>query len=722
VEIVDFLLKEGNGSVLVRRLLRRAIEFPEAGIKPNELVYTDETFELRRRQIKRKCSIRFYTEEERDAGCIPPPYNRNGTANAFYITSCLNGTGAMAKLEPLARPFPTSLKQAFDPSALPPRRPLRGMDLYCGGGNFGRGLEEGGAVRNKWAVDYDRDAIHTYHANLANPEETALYFGSVNDLLAAAINGHYSKHVPRPGEVDFISAGSPCQGFSNANQKRLNVTSLRNSSLVASVAAFIDFYRPKYALLENVINMASRSTKSRDENVFSQLLCSLVGLGYQVQQFNLDAWSFGNPQSRSRLFVSIAAPGLKLPPHPAISHSHPAGTGQRALGVAANGLKFGQRRFEPTPFKFVTAAEGTAHLPWIGDGRTQTCISHPDHRLSRNESNLKRILLTQIPYVPRGQSFITAFHAGRLANPLIEGYCWENRHKARHLSKSWQRVNPDGLMPTITTAAQPSCSFTGQSVHWGDPRLISVEEARIAQGFPEQDVLIGYPRTQWKIVGNSVARGVALALGISLREAWLSNGPDADEAGLLAAESGRQEPCQELCHGPLSAASEDISSPLELRSPSNRSDGVLDSGIVASVAAGEPTGKTPEIPAIYEIATPADSPSKRPYVFEGVNDDDVRPTKVARIAIEVPSPLPRLISSPHLLPTPSPESATVAAASPGSQKTADREAGSATVSGLHANLKRLLPASQAHEDAPPTKRRKTSGMPCTRKLRSSRPS
>ncbi len=114
-------------------------------------------------------------------------------------------------------------------------------------------------MRKKWAVDYDRNAIHTYHANLVHPEEMALYFGSANVLLAAAINGKYSKHVPRSGEVDFISAASPCQGFSNANQKRLNVTSLRNSSLVASVAVFIDFYQPKYALLENVINIASRS-------------------------------------------------------------------------------------------------------------------------------------------------------------------------------------------------------------------------------------------------------------------------------------------------------------------------------------------------------------------------------------------------------------------------------------------------------------------------------
>lgn len=82
---------------------------------------------------------------------------------------------------------------------------------------------------------------------------------------------------------------------------------------------------------------------------------------------------------------------------------------------------------------------------------------------------------------------------------------------------------------TITSAAQPYSSLTSRSVHWGDPRLISVEEARIAQGFPEQHVFIGYPRTQWKVVGSSGARGVAPGLGMSSREAWLANAPASDE-------------------------------------------------------------------------------------------------------------------------------------------------------------------------------------------------
>lgn len=530
VEIVEFRVEGSTQLLLVRRLPRRSRDFPnEKDARPNELVYTDEMFTIPAEKVERRCDIRFYTEDDKAKRRIPAPYNRDGTTDAYYIT-CRQVDGSLSpRLEPLLEPFPNTLIQGFDPSAPSIRRRLNGMDLYCGGGNFGRGLEEGGAVHNKWAVDYDRDAIHTYHANLKYPQDTALYFGSVNDLLAQAMKGRYTKYVPEPGEVDFISAGSPCQGFSNANQKKSNEKSLRNSSLVASVAAFVDFYRPKYALLENVVAMAAKGKEKQDQNVFSQLLCSLVGMGYQVQQFNLDAWSFGSPQSRSRLFVSIAAPGLRLPPPPSLSHSHPPGTRDRGLGVAANGVAFGLRRFEPTPFDYITAAEGTKDLPYVGDARTNTCIPYPDHRNSRFESYLKRVQISQIPVSPRGQTFMLAYQRGRLGKPQVDVFRWDNRHKVSKLSKSWQRVNPNGLLPTITTSAQPSCSFTGTILHWDQHRLLTIMEARRAQSFPDQDVLIGHPRVQWKIVGNSVARTVSLALGISLRHAWLAMEPDKDD-------------------------------------------------------------------------------------------------------------------------------------------------------------------------------------------------
>jgi len=521
-EIVEF----SNG-VQIRRLLRRGRDFgsEHCNARPNELVYTDDILLLPASAVDRRCHVRFYTVEELNDSQIPAPYNRDGNADAYYIAYRQTETKT---LEPLRIPFPATLIQGFDPRAPSVKSVMSGMDLFCGGGNFGRGLEEGGSVLNKWAVDWDNTAMHAYSANLseAAPGVTQLYNGSVNDYLAQAMDGSSAKEIAQVGEVDFISAGSPCQGYSVANMARGSDNSLKQCSMVAAVAAFVDFYRPKYALLENVTSMAKKGAQDPDDNIFSLMLCTLVGMGYQVRPLHLDAWSFGSPQSRSRLFISIAAPGLELPPHPAPSHSHRPNVTQRSLGKAANGLGFGCRQFGATPYKYVTASEAISDLPSIGDSRVSVCVPYPDHRPSRTESTHTRVLISHIPRFPYGETFMTAYRQGRMSQPQIDTYPLKSNVRGSDDAKTWRRLRPDGLFPTITTGIRPQDGRSGATLHWDEHRLITVMEARRAQGFPDEEVLIGSPAQQWKIIGNSVARPVAVALGMSLREAWLANKPD----------------------------------------------------------------------------------------------------------------------------------------------------------------------------------------------------
>lgn len=54
---------------------------------------------------------------------------------------------------------------------------------------------------------------------------------------------------------------------------------------------------------------------------------------------------------------------------------------------------------------------------------------------------------------------------------------------------------------------------------------MTILEAKRAQGFLDNEVLVGNSTDSFKIIGNSVARGVALALGLSLHEAWMQDGP-----------------------------------------------------------------------------------------------------------------------------------------------------------------------------------------------------
>lgn len=511
-----------QGSLQVRRLLRRGRDFMDDDAEPNELVYTEDFEVLDIKNIQRPCHVRFYTNEEKEQNRIPAQYRRGGTADFFYIL-CQKSPTLPTILLPISKPWPPSLRQGWDPSRPATQQIMRGLDIFCGGGNLGRGLEEGGAVRFDWAVDYFKEAIHTYKANLKDPDRTKLYCGSVNDYLSQAMGGSRDELIASVGDVEVVSAGSPCQGFSNANHRKWNDQALLNISMVTSVVSFVDFYRPKYALLENVTGMAKCGTKDEDNNVFAQVLCALVGIGYQVRPYILDAWNFGSPQCRTRLFISITAPGLRplsAPPH---SHSHPDNLQSRSLGKTASGLPFGIRQWNLTPFEYVTIEEATKDLPTNYDGRTD-CIPFPDHRPSRNLTTINRIRVSYIPRFPFGMNFVKASMLGRMPPPQMELYNWNAERRNHPEARSWKRVIPNALISTVTTACQPEDGICGTWIHWDACRCMTVMEVRRAQGFPDNEVIVGGRSAQWKIIGNSVARTVALALGMALRNAWLANG------------------------------------------------------------------------------------------------------------------------------------------------------------------------------------------------------
>jgi site-specific DNA-cytosine methylase len=528
-EVVKYIVPEnGRRQVVLRYLIRRK-KFDGRG-RPNELIYTDrlETFATLR--FYKKCLVRFYSEDDALSKNIPAPYCRDGTGNAFYICTRLSQIQERESLVPIFENLPRSLIPGFDPKEAPYFNKLRGMDLYCGGGNFGRGIEEGGAVDHEWAVDIYNAAIHTYRANLKDTNATKMFYGSVNDLLAHAMAGNPrgSDLIPAPGEVDFISAGSPCQGFSRLNPYKDNAKGLANQSLVASVAAYIDFYRPKYGLLENVLNMAQKGSR-RDVDPLSQLICAIVGMGYQLQVFLLDAWSCGSPQSRSRIFVSFAAPGLEPLQHPDLSHAHPPGQKDLALGMLANGKGFGERSTQMAPFGSINIADATRHLPFVGDGTTSQCTKFPYHVVSNRITSISKQQITCIPTRPRGMNFYKTWLDGKGTMTTAERTLFpvatdgKQRLCISRTSKAWGRLDPSKLMSTVIVLSRPEDAVMGRCLHWDQHRIMTVAEAQVAQGFPDGEVLVGSPADWWKILGNSVCRTVAMSLGLSLREAWLKS-------------------------------------------------------------------------------------------------------------------------------------------------------------------------------------------------------
>ena len=537
-QIVDFNMEMGR---VVLRRLRRKTEV-DRHAKPNELVLTEETFEKKPESVIRTFHLRFFTAKAVMEG-LPIPYDRDGTGDFYFITThdgsretpdrakniTANPDSDSSAALNNASTFWPPLEQGLDPVAPSPFEKLKGMGIFCGGGNFDRGLEEGGAVEFQYGIDWAERALHSYRANAYHPEKVQYFLGSVNDYLAEALAGSKAKSIALPGGVNLISAGSPCPGFSNLQQNKNSQDSLRNASMVASVVSFVDFYCPEYCILENVVSMSHAMGANKDENVFAQVLAALVALGYQVQQYLMDAWSYSSCQKRSRVFIIASAPGLEPLPFPNHSHARPPRIKfvGKSLGKSSNGLRFGTRREDVTPFEHLSPGANTADLPDIADAQPQLCPQFPDHRTPSEQNSERRAVISVIPISPRGMTLAKAAQTGLLTGKALEYYENQGHKRKGARSKTLSRVDPDMLFSTVTTVLKLECDRTGWNLHWNQHRPLTVMELRRAQGFLDHEVIIGSPAQQVTIIGNSVDRKVALVLGLSLRESWLKSYTDS---------------------------------------------------------------------------------------------------------------------------------------------------------------------------------------------------
>jgi DNA (cytosine-5)-methyltransferase 1 len=206
--VLVYKIDEQLQQVTVRMFLRLGRDCadttgrPQRAIAPNELVLTDELVKVRFSRIERPCNIRLVFESETVSGKIPFPYDRGGAGDFWFLSMGLQKKDGVCKLVHLSR-LPTPFKEGsnFVDNEM---QKLHGLSIFSGGGNLDRGLEEGGAVEFKTAVDFSAEAIHTQRANSRDPEKTEFFCGSVDDHLAAIFSGR----IPLP-DVQLASAGSP---------------------------------------------------------------------------------------------------------------------------------------------------------------------------------------------------------------------------------------------------------------------------------------------------------------------------------------------------------------------------------------------------------------------------------------------------------------------------------------------------------------------------------
>lgn len=171
---------------------------------------------------------------------------------------------------------------------------FRFVDLFAGIGGFHLALEELGGTC-VWASEIDPDAAKVYAANF-DMEPT----GDIRNYTQADDPGRIEE-IP---EHDVLCAGFPCQPFSKSGHQR-GIGETRGT-LFYDILRVLEHRRPRYAILENVRNLAG----PRQRDTWNTIIEQLHRLGYRVSSepavFSphlLPPRLGGSPQTRERVFI-----------------------------------------------------------------------------------------------------------------------------------------------------------------------------------------------------------------------------------------------------------------------------------------------------------------------------------------------------------------------------------------------------------------------------------
>lgn len=155
------------------------------------------------------------------------------------------------------------------------------IDLFAGIGGFRLALESVGGQCIGFS-EIAPDAIRTYCKNFNEPEYCN--FGDITQL-----NG-----LP---EHDFMTAGVPCQSWSIAG-KNLGFDDDRGQ-LWNDTLFLLNKVRPKAFIFENVKGLAD----PRNKVALDYILARIKQAGYYAKKLVLNAYDYGVPQTRIRIYI-----------------------------------------------------------------------------------------------------------------------------------------------------------------------------------------------------------------------------------------------------------------------------------------------------------------------------------------------------------------------------------------------------------------------------------
>lgn len=382
------------------------------------------------------------------------------------------------------------------------------IDLFSGAGGIALGLVNAG-FDVRLCSDRDAACEQTHRRNFPSIPFVRADVSKLSgtDLLAAA--------RLKPGELDLLVGGPPCQGFSIIGQREL--LDPRNG-LVAEFLRLAGELKPKCVIMENVPGLATLNRGA----VLEQIGRVFAEAGYAVDCAELLAAQYGAPQMRWRMFFigwrfdQAKRGGFPLPTH----------------GRAGIGDLVPNRTISAADSAgFVTIREAIGDLPEIDAGEVGYVYTHRP-RCPYQEAMRKDAPTT-----------VANHYAARLSKQnmarihvLKPGQDWRDlprellpsgmqRALRKDHTRRYRRMRWDGVARSIITRFRDPKS--GEYIHPEQDRTISIREAARIQSFPDWFMFEGSYTELYDQVGNAVPPLLARAVASEVRA--MLDQPQADQ-------------------------------------------------------------------------------------------------------------------------------------------------------------------------------------------------
>lgn len=351
----------------------------------------------------------------------------------------------------------------------------KAISLFSGAMGLDLGIERTGRFELLACVEKEPSFCETIRLNRSAgrlPANLKIYQDDICDLSPTQVMQDFGL---RPGELDLLIGGPPCQSYSTAGKRR-TIQDPRGT-LLWQFLRFIEVLQPKFFVMENVRGLVSAAIRHRPiadrperggkplgENekpgsvirLFAKDLQKRGSASYHMDCFEVNAVNYGTPQLRERA-IFIGNKFNKKVDFPDPTH-----------GPGGNGLK---------GWRTLRDAVGGCNDPG-------------------------KIILD---FSPRKKGYLSLVPEGANWRSLPEdiqklsmGRAW---HAKGGRSGWWRRLSFDLPCPTLVT--MPNHASTSLC-HPTEVRALSLKEYACIQEFPKDWEFSGTPVQQYAQAGNAV--------------------------------------------------------------------------------------------------------------------------------------------------------------------------------------------------------------------------